>query len=95
MFRAMRKVFTLLFLILLAAELRGALPLSTTFRGKDKFDRLVNEARASNWSASRQFATCMISWDPASICNSLAMCRYRLRRTRNSVGLGFFSSAPR
>ncbi len=51
MFRAMRKVFTILFLILLAAESRGALPLSTTFRGKDKFDRLVNEARNSNWSA--------------------------------------------
>ncbi len=46
----MRKLFAFLFLILLA-QVRGALPLSTTFRGKDQFDRLVNEARANNWSA--------------------------------------------
>ena len=47
----MRKVFAFLFLFLLVADLRAALPLSVTFRGKDKFDRLVNEARANNWAA--------------------------------------------
>ncbi|MDQ6911700.1 MAG: DUF1460 domain-containing protein [Verrucomicrobiota bacterium] len=47
----MRKLFAFLFLISLAADLRGALPLSTTFRGKDQFDRLVDEARANSWSA--------------------------------------------
>jgi len=47
----MRKALTFLFLIFVTAELRAALPLSTTFRGKDKFDRLVNEARNRNWAA--------------------------------------------
>jgi hypothetical protein len=29
----------------------AALPFSTVFKGHDKFDRLVNQARAGNWSA--------------------------------------------
>jgi hypothetical protein len=48
----MRKAITFLFLIFVATELRAAsLPFSTVFRGQDKFDRLVNEARTSNWAA--------------------------------------------
>ncbi len=51
MFGGMRKAILFLFLIFFAAEMRATLPLSTTFRGQDKFDRLVNEARNSNWAA--------------------------------------------
>ena len=71
MFGAMRKVFTFLFLILLATGLRGALPSSTTFRGKEKFDRLVNEARNSNW------ASLPIGERTAEVGRALVGTRYR------------------
>src|SRR4051794_303618 len=48
----MRKL--LLSLIVVLVTLHGAfaqLPFSTVFKGRDKFDRLVNEARAGNWSS--------------------------------------------
>jgi hypothetical protein len=38
-------------LTLHASFAQGGLPFSTVFKGRDKFDRLVNEARAGNWSA--------------------------------------------
>jgi N-acetylmuramoyl-L-alanine amidase-like len=48
----MRKALTFLFLILVAAEMRAAaLPFSTVFRGQDKLNRLVSEARANNWAS--------------------------------------------
>ncbi len=48
----MRRLFFSLCLLLLAADLpAAALPFSTVFKGRDKFDRLVKEARAENWSA--------------------------------------------
>jgi len=48
----MRKALTFLFLILVTAEMRAAaLPFSTVFRGQDKLNRLVSEARANNWAS--------------------------------------------
>ena len=45
-----------LFILLLSLAVRvsnaeASLPFSTVFRGQDKFDRLVSEARANNWAA--------------------------------------------
>ncbi|MGZ5023624.1 MAG: N-acetylmuramoyl-L-alanine amidase-like domain-containing protein [Chthoniobacterales bacterium] len=46
----MRRAITFLFLVFIAAQLRASmLPMSTIFRGQDKFEQLVAEARANNW----------------------------------------------
>jgi hypothetical protein len=48
----MRKVVLIIFLFGFAASLATAqsgLPFSTVFKGRDKFERLVSEARAENW----------------------------------------------
>src|ERR1700712_3045488 len=50
----MRKILFAAFLLLLAfhsANAESGLPFSTVFKGRDQFDRLVNEARAGNWQA--------------------------------------------
>src|SRR4051812_36714542 len=47
----MRKLPLLLLTFALGLTSANALPFSTVFKGRDKFDRLVNEARAANWSA--------------------------------------------
>ncbi|MFN2509181.1 MAG: N-acetylmuramoyl-L-alanine amidase-like domain-containing protein [Chthoniobacterales bacterium] len=49
----MRKlIFSTVFFFLLSAVGRAeSLPFSTVFKGRDKFERLVNEARAENWPA--------------------------------------------
>ena len=50
----MRKLlFSLLLLVATLGDIcaQSGLPFSTVFKGRDKFDRLVNEARAENWSA--------------------------------------------
>lgn len=41
----------LVFATLSAASAESGLPFSTVFKGRDKFDRLVSEARAGNWSS--------------------------------------------
>lgn len=69
----MRRAFTFLIFILLAAEVRAAqsLPFSTVFRGQDKFDRLVSEARSNNW------ATLPIGERTAAVGRALVGTRYR------------------
>ncbi len=50
----MRKLLSVTLLLLCAfqgAIAQGGLPFSTVFKGRDKFDRLVSEARAGNWQA--------------------------------------------
>ncbi|MGZ4985603.1 MAG: N-acetylmuramoyl-L-alanine amidase-like domain-containing protein [Chthoniobacterales bacterium] len=48
----MRRAITFLFLVFIAAQLRASmLPMSTIFRGQDKFEQLVAEARANNWAS--------------------------------------------
>ncbi|MGZ4967469.1 MAG: N-acetylmuramoyl-L-alanine amidase-like domain-containing protein [Chthoniobacterales bacterium] len=48
----MRRTITFLFLVFIAAQLRASmLPMSTIFRGQDKFEQLVAEARANNWAS--------------------------------------------
>ena len=50
----MRKItlVTVFFIITVAAATaESRLPFSTVFKGRDKFDRLVNSAREGNWSA--------------------------------------------
>ena len=48
----MRKLLLGTFLLLFAVSAaEAALPFSTVFRGRDKFERLVSEARAGNWAA--------------------------------------------
>lgn len=49
----MRKTFVGLLLLLFACDFARAegLPFSTVFKGREKFDRLVSEARAGNWQA--------------------------------------------
>ncbi len=50
----MRKSFFATFLLLLALQLSNAesgLPFSTVFKGREQFDRLLNEARAGNWQS--------------------------------------------
>lgn len=49
----MRKLFLGLLLVTFTAHYATAegLPFSTVFKGRDKFDRLVSEARAGNWSS--------------------------------------------
>lgn len=48
----MRKiVFGFLLLLFAISVTEGALPFSTVFKGRDKFDRLVSQARAGNWAA--------------------------------------------
>ncbi|MEP6811194.1 MAG: N-acetylmuramoyl-L-alanine amidase-like domain-containing protein [Chthoniobacterales bacterium] len=39
------------FIVLALGSAQAALPFSTVFRGRGKFDRLVSEARSNNWSA--------------------------------------------
>lgn len=51
-FPHMRTLILSIFLIFAAAEMRAAsLPFSTVFRGQDKFNRLVSEARSNNWAS--------------------------------------------
>ncbi len=48
----MRKLLSVTLLLLCAfqgAIAQGGLPFSTVFKGRDKFDRLVSEARAGDW----------------------------------------------
>jgi hypothetical protein len=46
------KILVLLFSLWVAATAAdAALPFSTVFKGRDKFDRLVSKARAGNWAA--------------------------------------------
>jgi hypothetical protein len=50
----MRRIISFLFLILVAANVRGAessLPFSTVFKGQKRFDLLVQRARDGNWAA--------------------------------------------
>ncbi len=50
----MRKLLSVTLLLLCAfqgAIAQGGLPFSTVFKGRDKFDRLVSEARAGDWQA--------------------------------------------
>ncbi|MGZ5022285.1 MAG: N-acetylmuramoyl-L-alanine amidase-like domain-containing protein [Chthoniobacterales bacterium] len=48
----MRRAITFLFLVFIAAQLRASmLPMSTIFRGQDKFEQLVAEARENNWAS--------------------------------------------
>lgn len=50
----MRKSFFATFLLLLALQLSNAesgLPFSTVFKGREQFDRLLNESRAGNWQS--------------------------------------------
>ncbi len=50
----MRKLLSLTLLLLCAfqgAIAQSGLPFSTVFKGRDKFDRLVSEARAGDWQA--------------------------------------------
>ncbi|MGI8821079.1 MAG: N-acetylmuramoyl-L-alanine amidase-like domain-containing protein [Chthoniobacterales bacterium] len=51
----MRKKILVTFLLLLLAvhfaTAASSLPSSTVFKGRDRFDRLVSEARANNWAA--------------------------------------------
>ncbi len=48
----MRKIsLAIVFLVLAFATAEAALPFSTVFKGRDKFDRLVKQARANNWAA--------------------------------------------
>ena len=50
--RLMRKFISGFFLLVFAfSSAEAALPFSTVFRGRDKFERLVSQARAGNWSA--------------------------------------------
>ena len=50
--RLMRKFIFGFFMLLFAlSSTEAALPFSTVFRGRDKFERLVSQARAGNWSA--------------------------------------------
>lgn len=50
----MRKILSVTLLLLCAfqgAIAQSGLPFSTVFKGRDKFDRLVSEARAGDWQA--------------------------------------------
>lgn len=49
----MRKLLlaTLLLIVTVHASVAQSLPFSTVFKGRDKFDQLVSEARAGNWSS--------------------------------------------
>ncbi|HMJ05810.1 MAG TPA: N-acetylmuramoyl-L-alanine amidase-like domain-containing protein [Chthoniobacterales bacterium] len=48
----MRKIFFAIFLFSLAlSSTEAALPFSTVFKGRGKFEHLLSEARAGNWSA--------------------------------------------
>lgn len=50
----MRKILAAFSLLLLAAAFASAqssLPFSTVFKGREQFERLVNQARADNWAA--------------------------------------------
>ncbi len=49
----MRKILSVTLLLLCAFQgaIAQGLPFSTVFKGRDKFDRLVSEARAGNWQA--------------------------------------------
>ncbi len=49
--RKLLSVTLLLFCAFQGAIAQGGLPFSTVFKGRDKFDRLVSEARAGNWQA--------------------------------------------
>lgn len=64
-------IFSILLLIVFATGSANALPFSTVFKGRDKFDRLVNEARAGNWSALP------IGERTATVGRSLVGTRYR------------------
>ncbi|CAN5357715.1 DUF1460 domain-containing protein [soil metagenome] len=51
--RALRITFALLFLACGGLAQAAALPFSTVFKGQNKFDRLVQEARANKWKSLR------------------------------------------
>ena len=42
---------TFLFVFALSSAVAASLPFSTVFKGEDRFQRLVNQARESNWSS--------------------------------------------
>jgi hypothetical protein len=48
----MRKLVSgFVFFFIVATAAQAGLPFSTVFRGRDKFDRLVNQAREGNWAS--------------------------------------------
>lgn len=69
----MRRVLIVTFIFLSAlygASVEASLPFSTVFKGRDKFDRLVSEARANNW------ASLAIGERTAAVGRSLVGTRY-------------------
>lgn len=68
----MRKFIFGFFLLLFAlSSTEASLPFSAVFRGRDKFDRLVNQARAGNWS------TLPIGERTATVGRAMQGTRYR------------------
>ena len=47
----MGKIIGILFLVVLVNADAASLPFSTVFKGRDKFDRIVSEAKEGNWAA--------------------------------------------
>ena len=68
----MRRLIVFIFCIFAVIAAHAAnLPFSTVFRGQDKFDRLVGEARAGNWS------TLSIGERTATVGRALVGTRYK------------------